>query len=328
MQAALQERYGPPEVVRVTDVERPVPKDDEVLVRVEAASVNRADLDGLGPRPGFVRLFLGLRAPRNHRTGLDVAGVVESVGATVSRFRPGDRVFADLYPHGGGAFAEYACAPEKAFQEMPADMSFEDAATLPHSAILALQGLRRRRGQTIRAGDKVAIVGASGNVGPFAVQIAKSMGAEVTGVCSTQKMDFVRSLGADHVIDYKNVDYTKTGERYDWIMDTDSHNSLRQVRRALRPNGVYVSLGGSTLPILAGITVGPLLSVPSDKKSGLMLWWKPFHADDVAKLKDLIAAGKVKPVIDRRFPLSQIVDALRWVDDGYAAGKVIVTPDP
>ena len=235
-------------------------------------------------------------------------------------------MFADLYPHGGGAFAEYACAAEKAFQPIPADMSFEDAATLPHSAILALQGLRRRRGPTIKAGDKVAIVGASGNVGPFAVQIAKSMGAEVTGVCSTQKVDFVRSLGADHVIDYKAVDYTKTGERYDWILDTDSHNSLLSVRRALRPNGVYVSLGGSTLPILAGVTVGPLMSLPSDKWSGLMLWWKPFHADDVATLKELIAAGKVKPVIDRRYPLSQVVDALRWVDDGHAAGKVIVTP--
>ena len=208
---------------------------------------------------------------------------------------------------------------------MPADMSFEDAATLPHSAILAVQGLRRR-GRTIKPGDKVAIVGASGNVGPFAVQIAKSMGAEVTGVCSTQKVDFVRSLGADHVIDYKTVDYTKTGERYDWILDTDSHNSLRRVRRALRPNGVYVSLGGSTLPILAGVTIGPLMSLPSDKWSGLMLWWKPFLADDVETLKQLIAAGKVKPVIDRRFSLSQIVDALRWVDDGHAAGKVIVTP--
>ena len=226
MQAALQERYGPPEVVRLAEVDRPVPGDDQVLVRVQAASVNRADLDGLGPRPGFVRLFLGLRAPRNHRMGIDVAGVVESVGAAVTRFKPGDKVFADLYPHGGGAFAEYACAPEKAFQPMPADMSFEDAATLPHSAILALQGLRRRRGQTIKPGDKVAVVGASGNVGPFAVQIAKSMGAEVTGVCSTQKVDFVRSLGADHVIDYKAVDYTKTGERYDWILDTDSHHSL------------------------------------------------------------------------------------------------------
>ena len=327
MQAAVQERYGPPEIVRVTDVERPLPKDDEVLVRVQAASVNRADLDGLGPRPGFVRLFLGVRAPRNHRMGIDVAGIVESIGANATRFRPGDRVFADLFPHGGGAFAEYACAPEKAFQLMPDDMSFEDAATLPHSAILALQGLRLRRGRSIRRGDKVLIVGASGNVGPFAVQIAKSMGAEVTGVCRTQKVDFVRSLGADDVIDYTKVDYTKAGKRYDWIVDTDSHNSLFSVRRALKPKGVYVSLGGSSLPILQGMLVGPLISMVSAKKSGLMLWWKPFHAADVATLMDLIAAGKLKPVIDRRYPLSEVVAALRWVDDGHATGKVIVTPD-
>jgi NADPH:quinone reductase-like Zn-dependent oxidoreductase len=152
------------------------------------------------------------------------------------------------------------------------------------------------------------------------------MGAEVTGICSTNKVDFVRSLGADHVIDYQKVDYLTTGERYDWILDTDSHHPILRVRRALRPNGVYVSLGGSALPILAGMTLGPLVSLASDKWTGLMLWWKPFNPDDVATLKELIAAGSIKPVIDRRFPLSQIVDALRWVDDGYAAGKVILTP--
>jgi NADPH:quinone reductase-like Zn-dependent oxidoreductase len=327
MQAAVQERYGPPEVVHLTEIDRPDPADDEVLVRVQAASVNRADLDGLGPRPGFVRLFTGLRAPRNHRVGIDVAGVVESVGAKSTRFRPGDRVFADLFPHGQGAFAEFVCAREKAFELMPEGMSFEDAATLPHSAILALQGLRLRRGRSIKPGDQVLVVGASGNVGPFAVQIAKSMGAEVTGVCRTEKMDFVRSLGADGVIDYTKVDYTKAGKRYDWILDTDSHNSLLSVRRALKPKGVYVSLGGSSLPILQGMLIGPLISMVSAKKSGLMLWWKPFHAADVATLKDLVAAGKLKPVIDRRYPLSEVVDALRWVDDGHATGKVIVTPD-
>lgn len=326
MQAAVQERYGPPEVVRVIEVDRPVPVDDEVLVRVQAASVNRADLDGLGPRPGFVRPIIGLRAPRNQRMGIDVAGVVESVGAAATRFKPGDRVFADLFPHGQGAFAEFVAAKEKAFELMPDDLSFEEAATLPHSAILALQGLRRRNGRTFKPGDKVLIVGASGNVGPFAVQIAKSRGADVTGVCSTAKVDFVRSLGADHVIDYQKVDYLTTGERYDWILDTDSHHPILRVRRALRPNGVYVSLGGSALPILAGMTIGPLVSLASDKWTGLMLWWKPFNPDDVATRKELIAAGSLKPVIDRRFPLSQIVDALRWVDDGHAAGKVIISP--
>jgi NADPH:quinone reductase-like Zn-dependent oxidoreductase len=289
--------------------------------------VNRADLDGLGPKPGFARLFMGMRAPRDHRVGLDVAGVVETVGASVTRFRPGDEVFADLFSFGQGAFAEYVCAPEKAFASMSPGMSFEDAATLPHSAVLALQGLRLRKGRSIRPGDKVLIDGASGNVGPFAVQIAKAMGAVVTGVSSTSKLEFVRSLGADHVIDYKKVDYTKTGERYDWIVDTDSHHSLLSVRRALKPGGAYVSLGGDSAGILGGLVVGPLLSLFSDKWTGLMIWWKPFKAEDVATVTNLIAAGKVKPVIDRRYPLSEVVDALRWVDDGHARGKVIITPD-
>jgi NADPH:quinone reductase-like Zn-dependent oxidoreductase len=326
VKAAVQDRYGTLDVVRLTDVEKPVPSDDQVLVRVRAASVNRADLDGLGPRPGFARLFVGLRAPRNNRMGIDVAGVVEAVGPNVTEFRVGDEVFADLFGSGQGAFAEYVCAPEKYFASMPAGMSFEEASTLPHSAVLALQGLRRRNGRTINAGDKVLVVGASGNVGPIAVQIAKAMGAEVTGVSRTEKLDFVRSLGADHVIDYKIVDYTKAGERYDWILDTDSHNPILQVRRALRPNGVYVALGGSSLPILAGMTLGPLVSLASDKWTGLMLWWRPFHADDVAKVKELIAAGKLKPAIDRRFPLGEVVDALKWVDDGHAKGKVIIVP--
>jgi NADPH:quinone reductase-like Zn-dependent oxidoreductase len=325
VKAAVRDRYGPTDVVHLTEVDRPVPSDDQVLVRVRAASVNRADLDGLGPRPAFARLFMGLRAPRNHRVGIDVAGVVESVGASVTRFRPGDEVFADLFAFGQGAFAEFVCAPERAFQSLPTGMPFEEAATLPHSAILALQGLRLRSGRTIRPGDKVLVVGASGNVGPFAVQIAKSLGAEVTGVCSTDKMDFVRSLGADHVIDYKKVDYTTTGERYDWIVDTDSHHSIFRVRRALRPKGVYVTLGGATSRILQGTLLGPLMSLRGDQWTGLMLWWKPFNAKDVATLKELIASGKVKPVIDRRFPLSEVVDALRWVDEGHAKGKVVLT---
>lgn len=325
MKAAVREKYGSPDVVELRDVDRPVPADDQVLVRVRAASVNRADLDGLGPRPGFVRLFFGLRAPRNHRIGLDVAGIVESVGTSVTTFKPGDEVFGDLFAFGMGAFADYVCAPEKAFDSMPTGMTFEEAATLPHSAILAIQGLRLRDGRSIRPGDKVLIDGASGNVGPFAVQIAKSMGAEVTGVCSTEKVDFVRSLGADHVIDYSKVDYTATGERYDWIVDTDSHHSILRIRRALRPKGVYVTLGGTSIPIFAALLVGPLISKFSDKWTGLLLWWKPFNPADVATLKELIAAGKVKPVIDRRFPLDQVVEALRYVDAGRARGKVLIT---
>jgi NADPH:quinone reductase-like Zn-dependent oxidoreductase len=328
MRAALQQRYGPPEVVTVGEIDRPTPKDDEILVRVEAASVNRADLDALGPRPGFVRPFIGLRAPRDPSMGIDAAGVVESVGTGVTRFTPGDRVFADVFGSGQGAFAEYLSASQDAFQRIPDDMSFEDAATIPHSGVLAVQGLRRRNGRTVQPGDKVLIDGASGNVGPFAVQIAKALGAEVTGVCSTAKVDFVRSLGADHVLDYTAVDYTRSGKRYDWILDTDSHHPIRRARRALRPNGVYVTLGGTAWPIIQAMVFGSLLSLGSDRWSGLMLWWKPFKPEDVASVTRLIAEGKVKPVIDRRFPLSEIVDALRWVNDGHAKGKVVITDHP
>jgi NADPH:quinone reductase-like Zn-dependent oxidoreductase len=326
MKAALRYRYGGPDVVELREVATPTPERDQVLVHVRAASVNRADLDSIEPRPSFIRPFIGLRAPRDPRLGIDVAGVVEAVGPGVTHVRPGEAVFADLIAFGAGAFAEYVCAPAKAFQSIPTGMSFEDAATLPHSAVLAVQSLRLRRGRTIRPGDKVLIDGASGNVGPFAVQIAKSMGAEVTGVCSTAKVDFVRSLGVDHVIDYTKTDYTTTGERYDWIVDTDSHHSIFRVRRALRPNGVYVTLGGTSVPILMGLVVGPLISLMSDRWSGLMLWWKPFNAADLATIEELIAGGKVTPRIDRRFPLDEVVDALRWVDDGHARGKVLIIP--
>jgi NADPH:quinone reductase-like Zn-dependent oxidoreductase len=328
MKAAYYDRYGPPEVVKIRDVERPTPSDDQVLVRVRAASVNRADLDGLKPKPGFVRLFMGLRAPRNHEVGIDAAGVVEAVGPRVTRFKPGDEVMTDLFAAGRfGAFAEYVCAREKAFEPIPAGMSFEEAATLPHSAVLALQGMRLRDGRTFKPGDKVLIDGASGNVGPFAIQIAKAMGGEVTGVASADKLDFVRSLGADHVIDYEKVDYTRSGERYDWIVAVDAHHSIRAARRVLKPNGVYLTMGGDTGTIFAALGGSLLMSRFGDKWSGMMLWWKPMHRPDVDKLKELIGAGQLRPVIDRRYPLDQVVDALRWVEDGRARGKVVITMD-
>jgi NADPH:quinone reductase-like Zn-dependent oxidoreductase len=326
MKAAFTTGYGGSSVVALRDVPRPVPADDGVLIRIEAASVNRADLDALGPRPGFLRLFLGLRAPRNPRLGCDAAGTVEAVGKDVTRFRPGDRVFADLFPYGQGAFAEYAAAPERAFLPIPDGLSFEEAATLPHAAILAIQALRLRSGRTIKAGDRVLIVGASGSVGPFAVQIAKSLGAEVTGVCRTAKVDLVRSIGADHVIDYEMTDYTTTGERYDWMVDVDGHYSLLAARRSVRRGGVYVVLGGSTVRLLEALLVGPAVTLAQDKSMGLMLWWKPFHPPDVERLTDLIAAGQMRPVIDRRFPLDDIVAALRHVEVGAARGKVIIAP--
>jgi NADPH:quinone reductase-like Zn-dependent oxidoreductase len=326
MKAATRERYGSVDVVEVREIEQPSPVEDQVLVRVRAASVNRADLDGLKPRPQFIRLFMGIRAPRQHRLGADVAGEVEVVGPGVTRFKPGDRVFADMFSFGAGSFAEYVCAPERAFLPIPSGLTFEDAATLPHSAVLAVQGLRLRNGRTIKAGDRVLIDGASGNVGPFAVQVAKALGAEVTGVASPEKLEFVRSLGADHVIDYRTTDYTKAGKRYDWIVDTDSHHSLFAVRRALVPGGVYVTLGGTSWPILVSLLVAPFLSRAAGKRMGLLLWWKPFNPPDVDRVTGLIAAGRVRPAIDRRYPLDQVVDALRWVDEGHARGKVLVVP--
>ena len=325
MKAAVRHRYGSPEVVELVDVERPVATADRLVVEVRAASVNRADLDGIQPRPQFARLFMGLRRPRNPRLGIDVAGVVTAIGPDVTRFQPGDRVFADLFNHGAGSFSEAVSAPEKAFQLMLDGMSFELASTLPHSAVLALQGLRLRSGRTPGPGDRVLVDGASGNVGPFAVQIAKSLGCEVTGVCRTEKVEFVRSLGADHVIDYMTTDYTRTGQRYDWIVDTDSHHSLGDVRRALRPRGAYVTLGGTDATLLA-LLAAPVVGRATGHSMGLMLWWKPFDPDDVTTLKRLIAEGKLRPAIDRTFPLDQIVAALRWVDDGHAKGKVVVIP--
>lgn len=326
MRAAYADRYGGPDVVRVRDVERPTPAGDELLVRVRAASVNRADLDGLKPKPGFLRLFMGLRAPRNHGVGIDAAGVVEAVGPEVARFQPGDEVMTDLFAAGRfGAFAEYVCAREKAFEPIPTGMPFEEAATLPHSAVLALQGMRLRDGRTFEPGARVLIDGASGNVGPFAVQIAKAMGAEVTGVASGDKLDFVRSVGADHVIDYRSVDYTKAGERYDWIVAVDAHHPIRAVRRALKPGGVYVTMGGTTATMFAALGGSLVMSRFGDRWSGMMLWWKPMHRPDIHTLKKLIADGKLKPMIDRRYRLEEVADALWWVEDGHARGKVVIT---
>lgn len=326
MKQAYADRYGGPDVVKLRDVELPTPTGDQVLIRVRAASVNRADLDGLKPKPGFMRLFMGMRAPRNQEVGIDAAGIVEEVGPDVTRFRPGDAVMTDLFASGRfGAFAEHVCAREKALQPIPDGMSFEEAATLPHSAVLALQGMRLRNGRTFQPGAKVLIDGASGNVGPFAVQIAKAMGAEVTGVARGDKLDFVRTLGADHVIDYEAVDYTKTGKRYDWIIAVDAHYSVRAARQALEPGGVYITMGGTTGTILAGVGGTLIMSRFGGKWSGLMLWWKPMHTPDIDRLKELIAAGSLRPAIDRRYPLDEIVEALRWVEDGHARGKVVVT---
>jgi NADPH:quinone reductase-like Zn-dependent oxidoreductase len=269
---------------------------------------------------------MGLRAPRNHRLGIDVAGVVEAVGPDVARFQVGDRVFGDLFSFGSGAIAERVAPRDRGLEPIPEGLSFETAATLPHSGVLAMQALRLRNDRTIRPGDHVLIDGASGNVGPFAVQIAKGLGAEVTGTCRTEKVDFVRSLGADHVIDYTTAIYTRGKERYDWIVDTDSHHPILEVRRVLRPRGVYVTLGGTSLPILAALAAGPVITAATKSWMGLLLWWKPFNRPDVERLTGLVVAGTVVPAIDRTYSLEEIVAALRWLDDGHSRGKVLVIP--
>jgi NADPH:quinone reductase-like Zn-dependent oxidoreductase len=322
VKAILRSTYGPPDVLDLRDVPTPVPGDGDVLVRVHAASVNRADIDYLTGRPLITRLATGFRKPKHAGVGLDAAGIVEAVGSGVTRFRPGDRVFSNLTEYGHGAFAEYACAPEKAWAPMPASVSFEIAATLPEASIIAYQGLRG--GSTIKPGDGVLINGASGNVGPFAVQLAKSFGAEVTGVCRTSKMDFVRSMGADHVIDYTKDDYTRMSPRYDYILDVWARRSLLAPRRVLKPGGRYAMAGGSTGAIFEGLLIGPLLSVGRDRKVGLVLNWKPFDPTDIATLSRLLEEGVIRPAIDRRYPLAEVPDALRDLQSGRPCGKLLI----
>jgi NADPH:quinone reductase-like Zn-dependent oxidoreductase len=323
---AWRDRWGGPEVVELRDVATPVPTGDQVLVRVHAASVNRADLDWMLPKGGwFARVFLGLRGPRRHTLGIDVAGTVEALGPDAKRFNPGDRVFGDLIRFGMAAFAEFVCVPERALGLIPGELSFEEAATLPHSALLAIMGLKPYWGQELRAGDSVMVVGASGNVGPFAVHIAKARGLRVTGVCRTRKMDFVRSLGADEVIDYTTTDYTKSGP-YDRIIDVDAHRSIFGYGKALRRGGVYISMGGNAIWILSYFAAALTFSLGrGGKHLGLMPGWRAFHPDDVAILRDLVAEGVIQPRIDRRYPLSDLVTALGDVHEGRSMGKIVVT---
>jgi NADPH:quinone reductase-like Zn-dependent oxidoreductase len=325
----MRDRYGGPEVVTVRDVDKPAPGEGEVLVQVEAASVNRGDLDGLYPRWAFTRLVIGLRAPKaaNRSVGSDVCGVVEAVGEGVDGLKIGDVVFSDLSsaPSVTGAFAEYVCAPEKVFATIPDGWSSEEAACLPHSAIIAIHAFRPRGDRSLQAGDRVLVVGASGNVGPFAIQLAKSKGAHVTAVASGDKLDFVQSLGADEVIDYRTTDYTRPAERYDWIVDVNAHHPLRRWLRALKPGGVYVCYAGSTWWLFSTALLGPILSRLTGKRLGVG-FIAPFQPEYVAELKQLAAAGVLRPVIDRRFPLEEVSAALRYVDEGKASGKVVVTP--
>ena len=320
MKAIVCTQYGPPEVLELKELEKPIPRDDDVLVHVHAASVTYSNLMLVRGEPFVGRLFFGLLKPKYKIPGSDIAGRVEAVGRNVTQFQPGDEVFGDLSNCGRGGFAEYVCAPKDALALKPANISFEEAAAVPEAALVALQALRDK-GQ-IQKGQNVLIYGASGGIGTFAVQIAKYFGAEVTGVCSTRNVDMVRSIGADHVIDYTQEDFTQNGQHYDLIVATAGYRSIFDYKRALSPRGMYVSTGGSMAQTFQAMLIGPWISMAGSKKLSAMVV-KPNK--DLAFMKELLEAGKVKPVIDRRYPLSEVAEALRYYGEGHSQGKVVIT---
>ena len=317
MKAIVCTKYGPPDVLQFKEVEKPTPQDNEVLVKVHVASVNSSDVEIMRGRyqPPFSR------KPRYEILGSDIAGRIEAVGSNIEQFQPGDDIFGDSFGCGLGAFAEYVCVPEKVLTLKPTSMTFEDAATLPQAAIVALQGLRKKR--QIQPGQKVLINGAGGGMGTFAVQIAKSFGAEVTGVDNAEKLDMMRSIGADHVIDYTQENFTKSGQRYDLILDVAAHYSIFDYKRALNPKGILAVVGGSKGTLFQAVFLGPLISLFGSKKMGILAW-KPNKKEDLAFLLELLEARKIVPVIDRRYPLSEVAEALRYLEEGHAQGKLVI----
>jgi NADPH:quinone reductase-like Zn-dependent oxidoreductase len=322
MHAILYHRYGPPDVVEYTDVEKPSPGPDEVLIRVHATSVNPYDWHFLRGTPSFIRLFTGFAKPKSPRLGADVAGIVEAVGPRITRFKPGDAVFGTCK----GAFAEYACAPEKSLALKPENLTFQQAASIPIAGITALQGLRDCG--RLKSQQRALINGAAGGVGTFAVQIAKSFGAHVTGVCSTRNLELVLSIGADGVIDYTREDFTHPGQTYDVVFDLVGNHPLSAFRRVLHPNGVYVGCGGggpdkSSADLLSNM-LGRLLISPfvSQKITGV---FAKINSADLDLLGALVASGKITPVLDHSFVLSETAAAIRYVEQCHARGKVTVT---
>jgi len=322
MKAIVYTKYGPPDVLQLKEVEKPSPKENEVLIKIHAAALNQGDWYALTGKPFMVRLTGGLLKPKDKILGMDVAGRIEAVGRNVKQFQPGDEVFGDIYWCGKGAYAEYVSVPENLLALKPANISFAEAAAVPVAAVVALQALRDT-GQ-IQPGQKVLINGASGGVGTFTVQIAKSYGAEVTAVCSTGKIDMVCSIGADHAIDYTQEDFTQNGQLYDLIIGVNGYRSLSDYKRALRPEGTYVCTGGTLAHIFQSMLLGPLMSKKGGKQLRGLGSVKQSQKDLVA-VKELLEAGKVVPVIDRRYPLSEVPEAFRYFGEGHAKGKVIIT---
>jgi len=322
MKAIVYTKYGSPDVLQLKEVEKPFPKDNEVLIKVHTASVNYADWGLLNGKPFIVRIIAGgILKPKNTILGADIAGRIEAVGRNAKQFQQGDDVFGELSGCGWGGFAEYVCASENALVLKPTRTTFEEAAAVPMAALTALQGLRDK-GQ-IQPGQKVLINGASGGVGTFAVQIAKSFGAEVTGVCSSKNLDIARSIGADQVIDYTQEDFTKSGQRYDLILAANGYHSISDYKRVLSPEGIYVCSGGSMAQIFQAMLLGPWISMTGSKKMGSVA--AKTNTKDLVFMKELLEAGKVVPVIDRRYPLSEIAEAIGYLGEGHARGKIVIT---
>jgi NADPH:quinone reductase-like Zn-dependent oxidoreductase len=319
VRAVVYTEYGPPEVLQLKEVTRPIPADDEVLIKLQAVSVNRSDWESLIGQPLYARIG-GLRKPQRRILGSDIAGRVETVGRNVRRFQPGDEVFGDILWRKGG-FAEYVCARERSLARKPAGMTFAQVAAIPQAAVIALQGIRDQ-GQA-QPGQKVLINGAGGGAGMFAVQLAKLYGTEVTGVDNTGKLDFMRSLGADHVIDYTRQDFTRNSQQYDLILDLVAYRSVFAYRRALRPNGRYFAVGGSVATGFQILLLGSLISRITGKKIRVLAV-QP-NLKDLVYVTELCEAGKIVPVIDRRYPLSGVPEALRYVGEGHVKGKVVIT---
>lgn len=322
MKAIAYTEYGPPETLRLEEVTKPVPKDNEVLVKICAASVNAADWRMMRADPFLIRLYGGLFRPKRFPVlGADIAGRVESVGGNVSQFKQGDEVFGDVFASGFGGFAEYKCARENELVLKPSNISFEEAAAIPLAARTALHGLRDSG--RVKAGQKVLIHGASGGVGTFAVQLAKYFGADVTAVCSTKKVELISSLGADHVIDYTQADFMLSVQRYDLILGVNGFRSILDYRRALSPRGKYAMIGGGSAQLFQALLLGPWISMAGSRKI-VVVSSKP-NREDLRFLKELVESGKIKPVIDKRYPLAAVPEAVRYVERGHAFGKVVIT---
>ncbi len=319
MKAIICKKYGSPDTLQLKDVPKPTPRDHEVLIKIHAASVNAADVEII--RGAWSMRMQGPLRPRHKIPGSDVAGVVEAVGRNVTKFKPGDEVFGDTFMAGFGAFAEYKCVPEKELYLKPANMTFEQASCYPQSGLIALQGLRNKH--PIHPGQKVLINGAGGGMGSFAVQIAKYYEAEVTAVDHTSKLGMLRNIGADHVMDYTKKDYTNTGKTYDLILDVVAHRKLKDYVRALSDNGNFVIVGGSRSTLFKVIFLGRMATRNSNKKMGINDW----HSDkkeDMRFLMELFEKGKVKPIIDKTYPLEEVPEAYRYLEGGHVKGKIVI----